>query len=72
MVRLLGPVQYSPSLGRWINRDPIEELGGMNLYGFVGNDGVGEWDYLGNVISASGIIDGTPVNALRWAVKLTA
>ena len=44
----------------------------MNLYGFVGNDGVGEWDYLGNVISASGIIDGTPVNALRWAVKLTA
>ena len=44
----------------------------MNLYGFVGNDGVGEWDYLGNVISASGIIDGPPVNALRWAVKLTA
>jgi RHS repeat-associated protein len=38
---------YSPSLGRWINRDPIEETGGMNLYGFVGNDGVGKWDLLG-------------------------
>jgi RHS repeat-associated protein len=38
---------YSPSLGRWINRDPIEERGGMNLYGFVGNDGVGMWDLLG-------------------------
>ena len=28
---------YSPSLGRWINRDPIEEDGGMNLYAMVGN-----------------------------------
>ena len=38
---------YSPSLGRWINRDPIEESGGMNLYGFVGNDGVNRTDVLG-------------------------
>ena len=38
---------YSPSLGRWINRDPIEERGGLNLYGFVGSDGVGKWDVLG-------------------------
>ena len=29
---------YSPGLGRWINRDPIAEDGGTNLYGFVGND----------------------------------
>ncbi|MCP4396041.1 MAG: hypothetical protein GY801_01850 [bacterium] len=29
---------YSPELGRWIHRDPIEELGGLNLYGFVGNN----------------------------------
>ena len=28
---------YSPGLGRWINRDPIEEEGGENLYGFCGN-----------------------------------
>jgi RHS repeat-associated protein len=38
---------YSPALGRFINRDPIEERGGLNLYGFVGNDGVGNVDYLG-------------------------
>lgn len=38
---------YSPSLGRFINRDPIEESGGMNLYGFAGNDGVNGFDYLG-------------------------
>src|ERR1043165_6617251 len=28
---------YDPRVGRWINRDPIEEWGGMNVYGFVGN-----------------------------------
>jgi len=38
---------YAPQLGRWINRDPIEEAGGINLYGFVGNDGISRWDYLG-------------------------
>jgi RHS repeat-associated protein len=29
---------YDPVVGRWINRDPIEENGGVNLYGFVGNE----------------------------------
>jgi hypothetical protein len=38
---------YDPETGRWPNRDPIEEEGGYNLYGFVGNDGVNAWDYLG-------------------------
>jgi RHS repeat-associated protein len=28
---------YDPNLQRWINRDPIEEEGGGNLYGFVIN-----------------------------------
>ncbi len=31
---------YTPSLGRWMTRDPIGELGGKNLYGFV--DSVGK------------------------------
>jgi RHS repeat-associated protein len=39
---------YSPSLGRFINRDPIEERGGLNLYGFCGNDGINGFDVLGN------------------------
>jgi len=29
---------YSPPWGGWLNRDPIEEDGGPNLYGFVRND----------------------------------
>jgi len=38
---------YMPDTGRWASRDPIEESGGVNLYGFVGNDGVDLVDYLG-------------------------
>jgi RHS repeat-associated protein len=38
---------YSPELGRWLNRDPIAERGGLNLYGMVGNDTVSGVDYLG-------------------------
>ena len=38
---------YDPVTGRWPSRDPIEEEGGVNLYGFVGNDGVNRWDLLG-------------------------
>lgn len=37
----------SPELGRWPNRDPIGERGGLNLYGMIGNDAVNRADYLG-------------------------
>jgi len=36
-------------LGRFINRDPIDERGGLNLYAFVSNNGINRWDYLGMV-----------------------
>ena len=38
---------YSPELGRWIKRDPIEEEGGVNLYAMVGNCTTQSWDILG-------------------------
>jgi RHS repeat-associated protein len=38
---------YDPLTGRWPSRDPIEENGGENLYGFVGNAGVSWLDLLG-------------------------
>jgi RHS repeat-associated protein len=44
---------YAPELHRWMNRDPIEEKGGMNLYAFCGNDGMNRSDYLGNHITVS-------------------
>ncbi|MCF7676399.1 MAG: RHS repeat-associated core domain-containing protein [Akkermansiaceae bacterium] len=42
---------YDPLTGRWPSRDPIGERGGVNLYGFVGNDGVDYSDRLGAVIN---------------------
>jgi RHS repeat-associated protein len=41
---------YNPGLGRWLNRDPIDELGGVNLYAYVGNDPVDGVDALGRAL----------------------
>jgi RHS repeat-associated protein len=38
---------YDPNLQRWLNKDPLEEWGGINLYGYVGNDPVQGIDPLG-------------------------
>ncbi len=38
---------YNPSTGRWLSRDPIDEFGGRNLYGFLDNFSTGQFDFLG-------------------------
>jgi RHS repeat-associated protein len=38
---------YNPFTGRWLSRDPIEELGGKNLYTFVCNTPMFKIDKLG-------------------------
>ena len=38
---------YSPALGRFLSRDPIEEQGGLNLYAFVENQILFQVDMLG-------------------------
>lgn len=38
---------YSPTTGRFINRDPIGERGGENLHAFVSNNGINSWDIIG-------------------------
>jgi hypothetical protein len=48
-----GYRHYSPDYGRWLNRDPIGEEGGLNLYGFVGNGPVEMNDVLGLLVPQS-------------------
>jgi RHS repeat-associated protein len=49
---------YSPSMGRWISRDPIEEDGGNNLYAFVGNNPINYFDTDGRKkVSITTLID---------------
>jgi len=38
---------YDASLGQWLSRDPIAENGGINLYAYVGNNPINNWDPLG-------------------------
>ena len=46
-----GRRYMSPSQGRFLGRDPLEEQGGLNLYGFCNNDGVNRWDFMGEYYS---------------------
>jgi len=43
---------YSPALGRWLSRDPIEERGGPNLLSFVDNSPIVYFDVLGEAITS--------------------
>ncbi len=42
-----GRRYYDPSLQRFVNRDPLAENGGLNLYGYCGNNPVSLVDLLG-------------------------
>jgi uncharacterized protein RhaS with RHS repeats len=44
---------YDPSLGRWLNRDPLEEEDGANLYQFVHNAPVSSMDQDGRQSSTA-------------------
>jgi RHS repeat-associated protein len=48
---------YDPQTGRWLNRDPVGESGGLNLNGFVANNGIERWDKLGLSIQAIQVYD---------------
>jgi len=46
-INFYGYRYLDPLTGRWMSKDPLGERGGLNLYGFVGNDGVDMGDILG-------------------------
>ena len=51
---------YSPRLGRFLNRDPIGESGGTNLYRYAGNDPVNSWDVWGLTKGETTAVDEVP------------
>ncbi len=60
---LCGQRFYDPSVGRWLNRDPIGSGGGLNLYRYCMGNPVMEADPAGTqVISVSlGVLGGCAV-----------
>ena len=48
---------YDPTVGRWINRDPIGYEGGINIYGYCGNNPVNGLDTEGFVNMVHAYID---------------
>ena len=57
---------YDPVTGRWPNRDPIEELGGINLYAMTGNNTVNLVDFDGRLFGWIPIL-GTIETAIKTA-----
>lgn len=56
---------YSPSLGRFYGRDPIEEKGGVHLYSFAKNSPSGGYDLLGKDYVQNFVYNtSTPVNPI--------
>ena len=57
---------YSPALMRWQNRDPIGEEGGLNLYGFCGNNAMWRFDKDGRAYFAVRKLKNTP-GIIKWS-----
>ena len=51
---------YSPELHCWLNRDPLEERGGVNLYSYVRNNAISLVDPLGLLIITTHDVGATP------------
>lgn len=52
-LNLTGYRDYSANLGRWINQDPIEERGGLNLFSYVGNNPLSCTDPMGLFLTST-------------------
>ena len=49
---------YDPLLQRWLNRDPLGEAGGINLYTFANNSSINRVDGFGLTSEEPGFVDG--------------
>jgi len=60
---------YAPELGRWLSKEPLEELGSSNLYSYVGNRSINTWDMEG--LDAADIAGGNNDPADRMLSRAT-
>ena len=65
--RVSGRRYLQTDTGRWISRDPAEETGGENLFGFVGNAPPFRNDWLG--LRTAGLAE--CIRASRFTIKMT-
>ena len=67
---------YKADYGQWMSRDPIEEHGGINLYGFVENMPLNYWDGYGlalsDCVACAKHIAKALLESGKAAIKLTA
>lgn len=70
---------YDPSAQSWINRDPIQEHGGLNLYGFVQSDPMNRADSYGEcplvlpILAGLGLVgEGAGITAVGSAIATGA
>lgn len=62
-----GYRHYSPVLMKWINKDPIAEQGGVNLYAFCANNSIVFWDNFGLCNGINHIKLGDDILLSFWA-----
>jgi RHS repeat-associated protein len=62
---------YDSDLGRWLSRDPIAEMGGLNLYAYVGNSSSGGVDPFGlrTLVIINGRTSGNPFGHTAIALQ---
>jgi len=63
---------YDPVTGRWLSRDPIDEDGGINLYGFVGNGPVNGLDEYGLVVETGWDIINVGIDVASLSANVAA
>jgi RHS repeat-associated protein len=67
-----GHRYYDPNLQRWLNRDPIAEAGGINMYAYVANDPVDNSDPFGlDTCTCDRKIGGGPPKQRGWLWNTT-
>jgi RHS repeat-associated protein len=58
---------YDPAVGRWLSRDPIGEMGGQNVYAYVGGNPVNLIDPMGLAPGDSfSSVQAAAIDALRY------